>query len=128
MSQNDARHAGMTFSEFEAHMHVMVDDRGYAHETATVPCGSCTVCCHHTRTEVMPWELERLAHLSTEPDPEGCHPQSRKLKTRPDGSCVHLSEHGHGCTVYEHRPMACRVYDCRYTDFLGVIMSYGGHS
>jgi hypothetical protein len=24
--------------------------------------------------------------------------------------------------------MACRVYDCRYTNFLGVTMSYGGRT
>lgn len=35
------------------------------------------------------------------------------VRKRADGSCVHQHpEHG-GCTVYEHRPAACRVYDCR---------------
>ena len=127
---SDVRPAGMTFSQFAAHMDTMIDDHGFVRsdQTATVPCDSCTVCCHHDRTEVMPWELERLTYLDTEPDLDGCHPESRKLKTRADGSCIHLSQQGKGCTVYEHRPLACRVYDCRYTNFLGMTMSYGGRT
>lgn len=31
----------------------------------------------------------------------------------PDGYCQHLDRCGHGCTVHAHRPLPCRVYDCR---------------
>lgn len=31
----------------------------------------------------------------------------------PARRCVHLSGEHHGCTVYEHRPLTCRTYDCR---------------
>ena len=30
-----------------------------------------------------------------------------------DGYCVHSAVESHGCTVYEHRPLTCRRYDCR---------------
>lgn len=30
-----------------------------------------------------------------------------------DGYCCHLHRNGYGCTVYEHRPLACRGFDCR---------------
>jgi Fe-S-cluster containining protein len=30
-----------------------------------------------------------------------------------DGYCVHSAPASHGCTVYEHRPLTCRRYDCR---------------
>lgn len=30
-----------------------------------------------------------------------------------DGYCVHSEPTSHGCTVYEHRPLTCRRYDCR---------------
>jgi Fe-S-cluster containining protein len=31
----------------------------------------------------------------------------------PDGLCVHLDRGTHGCSIYEHRPGICRIYDCR---------------
>jgi hypothetical protein len=30
-----------------------------------------------------------------------------------DGYCVHSAVESHGCTVYDHRPLTCRRYDCR---------------
>ena len=125
----EVRHSGMTFTEFFNHMRSMYDtnSRPRNDKDATVPCNGCTICCHHDRIEVLPWlELpEHLAQLSTEPDPDGCSPDSLKLKRRENGACIHLGEHG--CTVYEHRPTACRVYDCRYTNFLGVTLCYEGY-
>jgi hypothetical protein len=32
---------------------------------------------------------------------------------RPDGVCVHLNSETLGCSVYSHRPIPCRGYDCR---------------
>ena len=63
--------------------------------------------------------------MSTEHDPDGCSPDSLKLKRRENGACIHLGEHG--CTVYEHRPNCMPVYDCRYTNFLGVTLCYEGY-
>src|SRR4029077_2894926 len=118
----EARHSGMTFSEFANHMRSLCapDGRPRNDRDATVPCDGCTTCCHHGRIEVLPWlEIpEHLAHLDTEPDPDGCSPDSLKLKRRQDGACIHLGDNG--CTVYGHRPTVCRVYDCRYAAFSGI--------
>ena len=35
------------------------------------------------------------------------------IRKRADHSCVHQDQASGGCTVYTHRPAACRVYDCR---------------
>lgn len=31
-----------------------------------------------------------------------------------DGYCVHLDRCASGCTIYEHRPVPCRGFDCRH--------------
>lgn len=30
-----------------------------------------------------------------------------------DGYCSHIERPGMGCTVYDHRPVPCRLFDCR---------------
>jgi Fe-S-cluster containining protein len=35
----------------------------------------------------------------------------RFLRKKANGECIHLQDGG--CSVYEHRPSACRVFDCR---------------
>jgi Putative zinc- or iron-chelating domain len=66
-----------------------------------VPCGSCTACCWHPNIDVDP-AADDLSRLSWEEREDGkCY-----LRKREDGACVHLGPQG--CTVYEHRPQACR--------------------
>jgi Fe-S-cluster containining protein len=31
----------------------------------------------------------------------------------PDGYCTHIEQGGCGCSIYAHRPVPCRGYDCR---------------
>ncbi len=57
-----------------------------------VPCNGCTLCCQWG------YRAEMLC-----PDPS--------LTWKDNGDCEHLSEHG--CLIYEERPQACRVGDCR---------------
>lgn len=40
-------------------------------------------------------------------------PRPYLIARRADGYCAHLERGGHGCTVYENRPLPCRAYDCR---------------
>lgn len=79
-----------------------------------VPCGNCTACCTSSRfIHVGPDETDTLAHIPA----ELLFPAPRL----PDGHVLlGYDERGHcpmliddRCTIYEHRPMTCRTYDCR---------------
>jgi Fe-S-cluster containining protein len=89
---------------------------------AAVPCGGCTACCRssqfvlieadeHETLEQIPAELVVPAPLM----PAG----NFVLGYREDGSCPMLGEKG--CTIYEHRPRACRSYDCRVFTATGLL-------
>jgi hypothetical protein len=87
-----------------------------------VPCRGCTACCYHPFVDVYP-EKERpedLAHLDLVRREDG----AVALRKRADGACVHLG--AAGCTVYRHRPRACRRYDCRSYAMVGVLDRYDG--
>jgi hypothetical protein len=87
-----------------------------------VPCRGCTACCYHPNVDVYP-EAERaedLAHLDLVEREDG----EMFLRKRADGACVHLGPAG--CTVYPHRPRACRRYDCRPYTMVGVVNRYAG--
>ena len=91
-------------------------------EALEVPCAGCRACCYHRGTDVYP-ELElaeNLAHLDLEKRADGRF----YLRKREDGACIHLGPSG--CTVYQHRPHACRAYDCRIYPLFGVLDSFDG--
>ena len=79
-----------------------------------VPCGGCTACCRASQfVHVAPDEAETLARI-----PPGLLVPAPGL---PDGhTLLGYDERGHcpmlvddRCSIYEHRPRACRTYDCR---------------
>ena len=35
------------------------------------------------------------------------------MRKRPDGYCMHSDPETFQCRIFEHRPLVCRVYDCR---------------
>jgi Fe-S-cluster containining protein len=86
-----------------------------------VPCDGCTACCRSSQfVHIEPDELDTLAHVPTElqfPAPG-----------RPRGHVVlGYDERGHcpmlvddRCSIYAHRPRACRTYDCRVFPAAGV--------
>lgn len=89
-----------------------------------VPCHGCTECCWHAGTDLHEdtFDAPRLLHLMTKRRDDGV----LYLAKKPDGSCVHLG--ASGCTVYEHRPHACRHYDCRMFALTGIHDTYdSGH-
>jgi Putative zinc- or iron-chelating domain len=91
-------------------------DRIASGEPAPVPCNGCRECCWHHSVDVYP-ERERpedFAYLLTEVSADGV----LQLRHRPDGACIHLGDNG--CTIYKHRPHACRHYDCRLWSLFGV--------
>ncbi|HEB99356.1 MAG TPA: YkgJ family cysteine cluster protein [Thiotrichales bacterium] len=42
-----------------------------------------------------------------------------------DGYCPHLDREAFRCTVYEHRPLRCRRYDCREDEALAFLYENG---
>ena len=86
-----------------------------------VPCGTCTACCSASQfVEVGLDEVDALAAI----------PRSLLFAApgAPMGTLVMgYDEHGRcpmfgngACSIYEHRPRACRVYDCRVFAATGV--------
>jgi uncharacterized protein len=79
-----------------------------------VPCDGCTACCRSSQfIPIEPDETETRSHIP----PELLFPAPR----RPEGhALLGYDEHGRcpmlvddACSIYEHRPRACRRYDCR---------------
>ncbi len=80
-----------------------------------VPCmkAKCTQCCYGHGVQVLDEDLNE--HLDTVVVGGGM----RLLRHNKDGSCVHLDPKK-GCTIYEHRPTACRTFDCRHVYFANI--------
>jgi uncharacterized protein len=87
-----------------------------------VPCGDCTACCTASQfVHVDPDEADTLARIPAAllfPAPG-----------RPGGLVLlGYDERGHcpmlvdgRCSIYEHRPRACRTYDCRVFPATGIV-------
>lgn len=92
------------------------------HEQATdVPCGDCTACCRSSYfINIRPDEYETLAHIPSDllfPAPG--QPKGNVLMGFDEnGHCPMLKEGT--CSIYEHRPLTCRSYDCRIFPATGV--------
>jgi uncharacterized protein len=88
---------------------------------ADVPCAGCTACCASSQfVHVAPDETDTLAHIPAElrfPAP-GMPEGHVVLGYDEHGRCPMLGDAG--CTIYEHRPRACRAYDCRVFAATGV--------
>jgi Fe-S-cluster containining protein len=80
---------------------------------ADVPCDGCTACCRSGKLiAVGPDEKDALAHIPADClRPMPGEPGRLILEHGSDGTCSQLIEGR--CTVYAHRPQACRAYDCR---------------
>lgn len=87
-----------------------------------VPCGTCRECCWYSRVEVFPEKGDDPERLDTVRADDG----TLVLRKREDGACIHLTEKG--CGVYDHRPAACRAYDCRLSGAMGIVDTFdSGH-
>jgi len=82
--------------------------------SADVPCGGCTACCTSSQfVHIGPEETDTLAHIPRELlFPAPLLPRGHVLLGYDErGHCPMLLDEK--CTIYEHRPRACRTYDCR---------------
>jgi Fe-S-cluster containining protein len=81
---------------------------------AAVPCDGCTACCTSSQfVHIGPEEADTLARIPREllfPAPRLPHGHV-VLGYDERGHCPMLSDGN--CSIYEHRPRACRTYDCR---------------
>ena len=85
-------------------------------DAGPVPCGGCSACCYYDGIPVdKKSDRRRLPYLLTERDADG----GLVLQRRADGACAHLG--ARGCTVYQHRPSACRSFDCRAFGAMGLV-------
>ena len=87
-----------------------------------VPCGECTACCHSSYfIHIQPNEIETLARIPKElqfPAP-GLPKGHVLLGYDEQGRCPMFD--GNGCSIYEHRPLTCRTYDCRFFTATGLL-------
>jgi Fe-S-cluster containining protein len=86
-----------------------------------VPCGSCTACCTSSQfVHIAPDEKDTLSRIPSAllfPAPR--LPRGHKLLGYDErGHCPMLVDDK--CSIYEHRPRTCRVYDCRVFPAAGI--------
>ena len=81
---------------------------------ADVPCGECTACCTSSYfIHIRPEETQTLARIPREllfPAP-GLPKGNVLLGYDENGHCPMLIDNK--CSIYAHRPLTCRSYDCR---------------
>jgi len=91
-----------------------------------VPCDGCTACCTSSQfVHVAPDETDTLAHVPAAllfPAP-GLPEGHALLGYDKHGHCPMLVDNR--CTIYEHRPRACRTYDCRVFPAAGIEVDDG---
>jgi hypothetical protein len=94
-----------------------------------VPCGGCTACCTSSQfVHVGPEETETRAHIPEEllfPAP-GLPRGHALLGYDERGHCPMLIDGK--CSIYDHRPRACRTYDCRVFPASGLGLDDGDTS
>jgi len=81
---------------------------------AAVACGDCNACCKAAQfIHVTPQDQAALAHIPAELlfAAPGAPAGVKLLGYNEQGHCPMLVDDA--CSIYAHRPQACRVYDCR---------------
>jgi uncharacterized protein len=88
---------------------------------ADVPCGECSACCTSSRfVHVRSEETQTLVRIPREllfPAP-GLPKGNVLLGYDEHGRCPMLTDGR--CSIYEHRPLTCRNYDCRVFSAAGI--------
>jgi hypothetical protein len=90
-----------------------LQDKGLAALLVTrdVPCGSCTECCRNECVRLYPqWGDDVKRYRTRRVDGQ------LALQQRPNGACVYLDEMAGEarCTIWQDRPLTCRIFDCRW--------------
>lgn len=77
------------------------------HNTATVPCNGCTLCCQGDAIRLLP-EDDPSQYQTV---PHDWMPGQLMLDHKKNGDCIYLGETG--CTIHDRKPLMCREMDCR---------------
>ena len=88
---------------------------------SSVPCGECTACCTSSQfVHIGPDELDTLAHVPSQLlFPAPLRPRGHVVMGYDErGHCPMLVDNA--CSIYQHRPRTCRVYDCRVFPATGI--------
>jgi uncharacterized protein len=86
-----------------------------------VSCGECKACCASSHfVHIRPEETRTLARIPRELlfAAPGLPKGNVLLGYDQDGRCPMLGDDG--CSIYEHRPVTCRTYDCRVFAAAGI--------
>ena len=89
-----------------------------------VPCGDCTACCRSSYfIHIRPEESETLARIPDELlfTAPGLPKGNLLMGYDENGHCPMLIENK--CSIYDHRPLTCRAYDCRIFSATGIVPS-----
>jgi hypothetical protein len=88
---------------------------------ADVPCGECTACCTSSYfIHIRPEETQTLTRIPGELlfAAPGLPKGNVLLGYDENGRCPMLRDDK--CSIYEHRPLTCRTYDCRVFTAAGI--------
>ena len=87
---------------------------GWENRRVDVPCNGCTLCCKLMTPLYPEDDIASYEHGDWVEFNNGKSIYRGKVLARhPNGDCIYLNEHG--CSIYERRPRACGMYDCRET-------------
>ncbi|WP_069806786.1 YkgJ family cysteine cluster protein [Vulcanisaeta thermophila] len=82
-------------------------------------CTKCGRCCFNTEMELLPEDVERLVRLGYPIEYFATVVNGVVRLRNVNGHCVFLNENTMECTVYENRPIGCRIYPVVYDDVEG---------
>jgi uncharacterized protein len=85
-----------------------------------VPCGDCVGCC--VSSYPVPVRAHESASLAAIPIQHlaGSANHHALIIALPDGRCPMLNADAKRCSIYSHRPLTCRDYDCRIFAAAGI--------
>jgi Fe-S-cluster containining protein len=85
-----------------------------------VPCGDCVGCC--VSSYPVPVRAHESASLAAIPIQHLARSANHHalIVALPDGRCPMLNADAKRCSIYSHRPLTCRDYDCRIFAAAGI--------
>ena len=82
-----------------------------------IECNKCGYCCIGTEMELLPEDIERILKLGYKLQEfakfDGIY---WRLKTK-NGYCIFFNKKDNTCTIYEYRPIGCRLYPLQWNGF-----------